>query len=189
MRRSKKFRALLRSGGIVASLVVVVSGVTFAALQSQQDVLAGNTIETATANLLISKDDTNYSASQTGFDFNSLVPGGAAMPVTGFPFYLKNSGQTDLDLKMSVSSVPVNANNIDLSRVNVLLTTMGNSGSPQSFTLQSLMTGGGVSIGNISRSNSNEYKLQISMASDAVSGNSASLGNVDFAFSGTAIAN
>lgn len=189
MRHHKKLTALLRAGGIVASMAILASGVTFAALQSQQNVLTGNTIETATANLLISKDDTNYSASQTGFDFNGIVPGGGAVPITGYPFYLKDNGQTDLALKMSVTSVPSNVSNVDLSKVNVLLTTIGSSSSPQNFTLQSLMANGGVAIGNIVRSNSNAYKLQVSMASDAVSGNSASLGNIDFAFNGTAVAN
>jgi hypothetical protein len=48
VKRSKNFKALARALGVVSAVVVVVSGVTFAALQSQQNVLAGNTIETAT---------------------------------------------------------------------------------------------------------------------------------------------
>jgi hypothetical protein len=189
MRRPKKFRALLRTLGMVAAVAIIVSGVTFAALQSQQDILKGNTIETATANLQVSLDDKTYSNSQTGFDFANVVPGGPAVPITGYPFYLKNSGGTPLALKMAVASLPSNVSNVDLSKVNVLLTTVGSNISPQSFTLQSLLSNEGVAIGNLDNSNSMELKLQVSMSSDAVTGNSAALGNIDFAFSGTATTN
>jgi hypothetical protein len=190
MKRSKNFKALARALGVVSAVVVVVSGVTFAALQSQQNVLAGNTIETATANLQISTDGTNFSNSHTGFDFNGLVPGGSAVPEAGYPFYLKNAGQTGLALKMAVTSVPSNPDNVDLSKVNVILTTVGNGAGPQTFTLQSLLGGSApLAIGNLDRSNSVGYKLQVSMAGDAVNGNSASLGNIDFTFSGTATTN
>lgn len=183
---SKNLTAWARAVGIVAAVVVVVSGVTFAALQSQQNVLTGNTIETATANLLLSKDDINYSNAQAGYDFNGIIPGGPAVPTTGYSFYLKNVGETNLALKLAVTSAPSNPGNVDLSKVNVVLTTVGSGAPLQTFTLQSLLSNGGVAFGNIDRSNSLQYKLQVSMASDAVSGNSASLGNIDFAITGTA---
>src|SRR5579884_853474 len=187
MRRFNNFKAMARAVMVVGAVVAVVSGVTFAALQSQQNTLTGNTIETATANLQISKNDTNYTNTQSGFDFSGIVPGGSAVPVTGYPFYLKNSGQVKLALKMAVVSTPSNPNNVDLSKVNVVVTTMGGNNLPtQTFSLQSLLNNGGVDIGTIDNNNSLQYKLQISMASDAVTGNSASLGGIDFAFTGVA---
>jgi len=194
MKLSTNYKALTRAVGVVAATVVVVSGVTFAALQSQQDTLTGNTIQTATANLQLSTDGISYSNSHPGFDFNELVPGGQAVPVSGYPVYLKNAGGTALALKFAVSSLPSNPNNVDLNKVNVLLTTIGSGGAPQSFSLQSLMSAsasGGLPItsGNLASGATQQYKLQVSMSSDAVTGSSASLGNIDFSFGGLAQSN
>lgn len=195
MRRTKaKNRwVLLRAVGVIAAVVIIVSGVTFAALQSQQDTLTGNTIETATANLQLSTDGTNYSNTHAGFDFNNLIPGGSAVPTAGYSFYLKNGGGTSLALKMAVSSVPANPDGVDLSKVNVLLTPVGLGTGAQSFTLQSLISGAATGLainsGNLASGAVQQFKLQVSMASDAVSGSSASLGNIDFSFSGTAVSN
>ena len=193
MRRFKNFKATVRALGVMSAVVVAVSGVTFAALQSQQDTLTGNTIETATAHLQLSKDGTSYSDSLASFDFSNLIPGGSAQPVAGEPVYLKNAGGTSLALKLAVSSVPINPDNVDLTKVNVLLTTVGTGAGIQSFSLQSLIdasaTGGLDVNGNLDSSVTQEYKLQVSMTSDAVINSGASLGNIDFAFSGLAVTN
>jgi hypothetical protein len=191
MKRSKNLKALLRAVVVMAVVIVAVSGVTFAALQSQQDVLSGNTIETATANLQLSTDGVTYTNSHAGFDFNNIVPGGQAQPLTGYPVYLKNAGGTPLALKLAVINTPSNPDNIDLSKVSLLLTTVGSGSPSQSFSLQSLMAAGGsaISSGNLVNGVSQQYKLQISMTADAVSGSSASLGSIDFAFSGQAVSN
>lgn len=194
MKRFKHKIALLRATGVVTAVVIIVSGVTFAALQSQQDKLIGNTIETATANLQLSTDGTNYSDSHAGFDFNNIVPGGQAVPTAGYPFYLKNAGGTPLSLKMAVSSTPANPNIVDLGKVNIVLTPVATGTSAQTFTLQSLIASsasGGLAItsGNLASGASQQFKLQVSMAADAVSGPTASLGNIDFSFSGTAVSN
>ncbi len=194
MLKSSKSKTITRSLGIIAATIALVSGVTFAALQSQQDVLTGNTIETATANLQLSTDGTTYGDSHTGFNFNNLVPGGAAMPVAGNSFYLKNGGGTALALKLAINSTPTNPNGVDLSKVTVLLTTVGSGTSAQGFSLQSLIAAaasGGLAINgtNLASASSQQYKLQIQMTSDAVTGSSASLGNIDFALSGIAQAN
>jgi hypothetical protein len=190
MKKRSNQLAILRAFGVVAVLVVIVSGVTFAALQSQQDTLTGNTIQTATANLQLSTDGATYTSSQAGFSFTNIVPGGSAVPTAGYSFYLKNAGGTPLNLKMAVVSTPTNPDGVDLSKVSVLLTTVG-SGTPiQTFSLQSLMASGGVSLaGSLANGTSQQYKLQVSMSTDAISGSSASLGNIDFAFSGVAVSN
>lgn len=189
MRLSTRSKTLARVVGVVAATMVVVSGVTFAALQSQQDTLTGNTIETATANLQLSKDGINYGDTQTGFDFNNLIPGGPAVPTAGYGFYLKNSGDTPLAVKFAINSIPDNPNNVDLSKVNLLVTTVGSGGAAQSFTLQSLidaspsgglpLNGAALPFGQLQ-----QYKLQVSMTTDAIIGSSASLGNLDLVFSG-----
>lgn len=194
MHRFKKFKALTRACAVVGLVLTIAGGLTFAALQSQQDTLSGNTIKTANANMLLSVDGANYSNSQPGYDFNNLIPGGAAMPLTGYSVYLKNTGATALGLKLAISSAPSNPNNVDLSKVNLLLTTVGSGSGTQSFSLASLIAAaasGGLDItsGNLASGMSQQYKLQISMASDSLTASSATLGNIDLAFNGLAVTN
>ena len=191
MTKSKRFKSIKRSLLIATLLTGLTGGAAYAVLQSQQNTLTGNTISTATANLNLSLDGTSYSSSTAGFDFNSIVPGGSAVPATGYPFYLKNSGATPLAIKFYVSSTPSNASSIDLTKVNVLLTTVGSGTSPQSFSLQALKdaaaTGGlAISTATLNPTYSQQYKLQVSIASDATIQSGASLGNIDFAFRGIA---
>jgi hypothetical protein len=191
MKKSRRLRGLKRSIITATLLTGLAGGATFAALQSQQDTLTGNIISTANANLGLSIDGTVYTSSSAGFEFDNIVPGGSAQPTTGYPFYLRNNGGTPLDIKFYVSSTPSNPSGVNLAKVNVVLTTVGSGQSPQSFSLQSLMdaktTGGiNVSAAAINPGFNQQYKLQISMASDAVVQSSATLGNIDFAFTGTA---
>lgn len=194
MELSNNIKALTRALGVVAAVVLLASGVTFAVLQSQQSKLTGNLIQTATANLQISPDGNTYSSSQSGFVFSNLVPGGQAMPQNGYTFFLKNAGGTPLALKFAVSTTPSNPDNVDLSKVNVIITP-ASGGSTQTFTLQALIaanTTGGLSIttpGQLNPDMAAQYNIKVSMASDAVTGSSASLGNIDFAFSGLAQSN
>src|ERR1700760_943872 len=134
---------LLRALAVVSTVGVLVTGVTYAALQSPQATLSGNTIQTASANLLIgtaSATSTAFSASHSGFTFSNVIPGGPSVPAGGNTFYLKNTGTVNLALKMSVGSTPVNASSIDLNKVTITLTRV-DTGTTQSATLQSLIDG------------------------------------------------
>lgn len=190
----KRFQMTTRLIVEVGVLVFLVTGVAYAALVSQQDNLTGNTIQTATANLQISKDGNNFADTLPGFDFNNLIPGGQPVPTTGYPIYLRNAGATPLTLKFWVSSLPTNLNNVDLSKVNVLISTVGATGTAQIVPLQSLLSATGanattITSGNLGVGAIQQYKLQVSMSADAVNGSSANIGNIDFAFSGTAVSN
>ena len=188
----KRYRAWLRAAGIVPAIVVIISGVTFAALQSQDNTLTGNTIATATANLQISTDGVTFTNTQPGFNFNNIVPGGAAMPVAGYPIYLKNAGGTPLTIKMLETKAPTVTGNANLDKVSILVTTVGSGNSAQSFTLNSLLSAvGGETIGttNLDPGQTQQYKLQASMTADAVNASSASITGVDLLFSGTAVSN
>jgi hypothetical protein len=186
--------ALARAIAVVASIGIVVTGVTFAALQSQQAVLSGNTIQSATASLLIgtaSPTSTAYGSSHSGFTFANVVPGGPAQPANGNVFYLKNAGTATLTLKLNVSSTPTNTSNVDLSKVNVIV-TRADSGTAQTATLQSLVDGspsGGLTLTDVlaPASAGTQYTVSVSMAADAFTGSSASIGAIDFSFSGTAV--
>jgi len=189
MRRKQSRAVWIRLIGVTASILVVVSGVTFAALQSPPVKLTGNTIETATAGLQISTDGTNFAAAQNGFDFNNVVPGTSAQGSSSFT--LKNNGTTSVGLRFSVSSVPTNPAELDLSKVNVILVPTSTS-QPQSFSLAALIAANassGLAINTpaqLAVGAKAQYTIQVTMASDAISGSSASLGNLEFAFSGVA---
>lgn len=184
---------LVRAVMVVATVGVLVTGVTFAALQSQQAVLSGNTIQSASANLLIgtaSATSTAFSSSHSGFTFANVVPGGPAQPVDGNNFYLKNTGTATLAIKLVVGGTPTNTANVDLSKVMIQITRT-DTGTTQSATLQSLIDGnpsGGLSLtDNLAPASTGvQYKISVSMTSDAFTGSSASIGAIDFVFSGIA---
>jgi hypothetical protein len=192
MRTPHHVRSFIRLIGVSLAVTVAVGGVTFAALQSQQAKLTGNTIQTAVANLQISSDGVTYSNSQTGFAFANLIPGGPATPATGYTFFLKNAGGTPLALKLAASSAPGNPNGVDLTKVHVILTP-ASGGQPESFTLQSLLdnaaTGGDAltSPAALFSGNSQQFSIQVVMDSDAVAGSSAIINNLDLSFTGTAV--
>lgn len=187
----RQFRNISRSVIIIIATLVSAGGISWAALQSAPAKLTGNTIETATAGLQVSIDGANFASSLPGFDFNNLVPGGAA--AGNYTFTLKNTGGVAVNLRFAVSSEPSNPANVDLSKVNVVLTPA--NGSPQSFALQSLIdsnASGGLAItapAQLFAGNRQLFTLQVSMASDAFSGGSASLTNIDFTFTGVAVTN
>lgn len=191
MSQYSKTTALVRAVVVMGAVMSIVSGVTFAALQSQQAVLAGNSISTASADLKISTDGTTFTTSGTGFSFANIIPGGSAVPAGGNTFYLKNSGSTNVSLKMAISNTPTNTSNVDLTKVSVIVTrTPG--GSAQTFTMQQLMdtyaTGGTAVSTPINTATTAQFSIQVSMTSDAFSGPSATLGNINIVFTGTAIA-
>lgn len=186
--------ALVRAISIVASVAIVVAGVTFAALQSQQAVLSGNTIQTASANLLIgtaSATSSEFSNSHSGFTFANIIPGEDAPAANSSSLYLKNTGAATLNVKLSVSGTPTNTSNVDLTKVLVTITRV-DTGAVQTASLATLIgngPNGGLSLTDPLAPGTTgiEYKLNVSMASDAFNGSSASIGALDFVFSGTAV--
>jgi type II secretory pathway pseudopilin PulG len=179
----------------VAMLIILIAaaGVAFAFLQSQAK-LTGNSIQTQTAGLLISQNDANYSASASGYSFAGIIPG--SQPSQTEHFMLKNTGSAQMALKLGVAGPFTNPSDVDLSKVHVILTPYSTvtsmPGTPQDFTLQSLVDAGpsGAAVnypGSLSAGSKEEFNLQISMDADAVNASGASLANLDLVF--TAIAN
>ena len=193
MKRFTNFKVWLRL--IVAIIIggMATTGVTYAALQSQQAILSGNTIESATAALQLSKDGGNYSSSTTGFDFAGLVPGGVAMPSQygGHPLWLKNTGSAGLNLNVTVNGAPTTSGDIDLSKVSLVLTPVTGGGTAQTIPLSSLIgasagTTTTLSVPTLTSGTTMQYKIQMQMASDAFSGSSATISNLNLVFAGTA---
>ncbi|HVW23624.1 MAG TPA: hypothetical protein VHB51_04060 [Candidatus Saccharimonadales bacterium] len=177
----------------IALILVGTGGIAYGLLISHLATLKGNTIETSLASLLVSADGTNFSNSLDGYFFGGLMPGGQPMPTNGYPVYLKNVGTIALTANLSVPSGFSNPNNLDLGKVHVILQPIG-AGTSQSFTLQALMDGaasGGVPLtGTAAHLGLNQvvgYNMQIQLDSDALSGPSATLTNLEFDFGGTAV--
>ncbi len=179
---------VMRAMGIIGAVIIMVTGVTMAALQSPQAVLANNKIESATADLRIGTSASSFAASRTGFDFKDLVPGGLAVPTDGNSFYLKNYGSANLGLHIAIGSVPINVSGVDLTKVLLVLTRV-DTNSTQSLSVQSLVDSyitGGVTLTDPLAGNATaEYKLRAQMTSDAFSGQSATVDDIDIVFTGT----
>ena len=186
-RRSIGVGSLARAVAVITATLSIATGVTFAALQRQKEMLLNNTIESATADLRIGTSATSFSASRTGFDFKDVVPGGPATPTDGNSFWLKNYGTAKLALKFSVGSIPINAGGVDLTKVSVVISRVDTSVS-QTFALQALVdafsTGGLTLTDPLNGGETAQYRLQLAMASDAFSGQSAAVSDVDMVFSG-----
>ncbi|HWT55628.1 MAG TPA: hypothetical protein VN031_01200 [Candidatus Microsaccharimonas sp.] len=180
--------AIARAVGVVAAVAIMVTGVTFAALQSQQAVLSGNMIQSASANLLIgtaSATSSEFSSSHSGFTFTDIVPGGPAVPATS-SLYLKNTGTATLSVKLSVGATPTNTSNVDLSKVMLRITRV-DTDTTQSASLQALIDGGLSLTDTLAPASTGiEYTLSASMTDDAFTGSSAAIGAIDLVFSGTA---
>ena len=178
--------------GLGASvLALAAGGVAFALLQSHAD-LTGNSVQTDSAGLLISKDTNIYSTTTSGYSFTGIVPGFQASQAK--PLFLENTGSAPLALKLSAANPPTNSDDMDLSKVKVVLTprdaTTNAPGAAQSFPLQSLIDNpGGMPIDSpvaLAPSDHQRYDIQVSMDADAVNGSSAALSNLDLTFSGVA---
>jgi hypothetical protein len=177
---------------VTAVIIGLATGATYALLQSQLGIVKDNIIQTAIANLQVSSSGTNYSNTMEGYAFGNLIPGGQPTPMNGYPIYLKNVGTTPLDVKLGISSPVNNPDNVDLSKVKVILTpTYG--GAQQIFTLQELIaanaTGGKLVNQAIHMIPTQVFQMtmQVSMDSDAISGPGATLSNVNFNFGGVAV--
>jgi hypothetical protein len=175
---------LVRAALVLGSVGVLVTGVTFAALQSQQASLTGNSIQSATADLRIGTSASSFDVSRSGFTFKDVVPGGPAMPVDGQIFYLKNYGTAALTLKVVVGSVPINTSSVDLSKVKLQITRVDND-VVQTASLQTLTSTGLVLTDPINATSVVQYKLRASMDEDAFNGTGVALSGIDLVFSGT----
>jgi hypothetical protein len=186
-----KYGLVTRGLVVIGSLAVLVTGVSFAALQSPTASLTNNTIQSASADLRIGTSATSFAASRSGFTFSDIVPGGAVKPDPGHSFWLKNYGSANLNVKLSIGSTPVNTSNVDLNQVWVVITRQDTLAS-QSFKLQALVDAYPAGLALTDSLNGGavaEYKLQAKMDENAFSGSGASISDIDFVFSSSAVSN
>lgn len=186
----RSLQPLLRAITVISSITILVTGVTYAALQSGQAKLAGNTIKTATASLKISLNGNDYSDTQSGLTFADVVPGAATATASTNGFYLKNLGSVPLTLKLAISSTPTNTQNVDLSKVYLVLTRT-DTNAVQKLSLGSLVsanaTGGTALTDSLKAGTAADYQIAVQMDADAFSGSSADISGIDFVFNGSAV--
>ena len=183
----KNQAALVRAIAILSGVAVLVTGVTFAALQSQQATLTGNSIQSATADLRIGTSQSTFDASRNGFSFKDLVPGGPAVPADGHTFYLKDYGSASLKLRLALGSVPANTANMDLSKVKLVLNRVDTASADQTISLKALSETGLQLTDPINAGTVAQYKLRAVMEADAYEGTGAAVTGIDLVFSGTAL--
>jgi hypothetical protein len=185
------FQPIARAVMVVSAVAVLATGVTYAALQSKQASLTGNTISTASADLRIGTSASTFSNTRSGFDFINIVPGAQPAPTDGNAFYLKNYGTAPLALKVAISSVPANISTVNLDKVYLTFTRVDTT-TTQKFSVASLVASnasGGVAItDNLAGGFVAQYKTQVSMDDEAFTGTSATVGGVDIVFNGTVTA-
>lgn len=176
---------------VVSAVAVLATGVTYAALQSKQASLTGNTISTATADLRIGTSETTFSSTRSGFDFTNIIPGTTPSPADGYSFYLKNYGKAPLALKFSINTVPTNISAVDLTKVYLSLTRVDTSVT-QKISIAALAasdsTGGIALTDALAGLTVAQYKTQVVMDDDAFTGTSATIGGIDLELKGTVIA-
>ena len=191
-RRGRNWLRLAQIATLLTASVTLVSGISYALLQSQFGAVKSNTIQTAIAGLQVSTDGTTFYSQLEGYNFGGLVPGGQPVPTNGSPVYVKNVGTAPLAVKLSIPTGFTNPNNVDLNKVHLILSPLG-GGAGQNITLQALVdsaSSGGVALTQATHLNIGQimgYTLQVSMDSDAVSGSTATLSNIEFDFGGTAV--
>lgn len=112
---ARQFNPLLRAILVIGSVMVLVTGITFAFTSTAS--LTGNTISSVTANLLVNNgDDDVFSESETGFAFENLNAGEYSDPAEEFA--LQNNGDTALDVNVQVtgeSALPAGVDGDDIT--------------------------------------------------------------------------
>jgi hypothetical protein len=186
----------VRSVSIFGVVAVLVTGVTYAALQSQAT-LTNNTIASATASLQVQSTG-SFASQDAGFAFTGVIPGGSAVPALGNAFKLRNNGTIDLDIAASIPTAPTFtvspvAGPVDLSKVDLVLScTTGANSFALTTDIAALVAAhgtGGVSMtpDNLPFSglNTADCTVQVQMDSDAFTGGSANSTNFNIVFTGT----
>lgn len=187
MRSIIKVNPVFRAVGVIGAVAALVTGITFAALNSQAT-LTNSTIDTATANLKLWDGD-SFESSAPGFTITNLIPGTGS---GNLPFYFQNSGGVGLNLTAHVPAAPTASG---FSGWNNLKVTFHNdfTDSTTSTNMQDLLdgnvplSGGALSAGAQGNSGApnteGNFTAKFDITPAAVTGSSASVGafNIDFA--------
>lgn len=188
----RKINPLARAIGIIGAVMALVTGVTYAALQSQAT-LTDNTISSATADLQIDNMENNgtnpqaFSDTDTGFAFTGVVPGGSAS--NSHSFQLKNNGTTPMTIKVGMPALPTwvvsPSGTVDNSKVMLNITCTGPTLTYNDF-VQTIWSTGSSMSGTLGAGEVTACTTNVTMDSDAFTGESAASSTFNLIFTGTA---
>lgn len=196
MLKTHAISPVVRAVLVVGAVAALVTGVTFAALDSDAT-LTNNRVESATAGLQVDNtDDATNPAGSTdvGFAFTGLVPGAEYLS-PGHHFSLKNTGDTELRVKVKVSGGTLDGA-IDKSKIYFQFEDLDNDSAPanpKEYTLEELETAGqwlpGVSgADDLEVGGARNFEVKVRLGADAITGDSASFDGFTFTFTGSSFA-
>jgi len=202
MKRLFNINPFLRATGVIGAVAVCVTGITFAALNSQAT-LTGSTLTSADASLLIYNGST-FASTATGFNITGLIPGTPG--TTGNPgtdgsgttehVYFQNAGGTPIAITATVPTLPAApAGGYGFSDFhNVTVNIFGEACNTNIQTTLFDLNAGAVTLpctmaagatGNSSApGTSGNYDFTFNINEAAVTGSSAGVGPFDVDFNG-----
>jgi hypothetical protein len=194
MQNIRNINPVLRATGIIAVVAALVTGITFAALQSQAT-LTNSTIASATADLQIDNTDngSGFSNTDTGYAFTGVVPGGADSNTGNFQLKNNSTGGADLSIDVQVPTLPtwtvVPAGPVVNADVDVIISCTGTLGVFGVTTDLVSINAGPVALtgANLDNGDTATCTVKISMDATAFTGTNASSTNFDFVFTGTGV--
>ena len=183
---TKQAMILTRGIGAIAATAVLVTGVSFAALTSNNVTLSDNSFSTASATLLISNGGDFSSTSVTGFDAGTLAPGQTSDTAS---FQLDNTGGVPLTITAIADAIN-NPNSIDgsLETIHVLRTDGGATGANSEDVTLATLAGGNVGLpgGPIAADTVASYTVSLTL-DPSFSGPQGATLSFDTVFSGTQV--
>ena len=192
MQSIRSISPVVRAVGVIGAVAILVTSITYAALQSQVT-LTNNTIASASTDLQINNTDNGgtFVDTDTGFAFTGAVPGGAESSVGNFQ--LKNNGTADMNITVKVPTLPTwtvsPAGPVDNSKVTVKLSC---TDANETYTVTKSLTDLNAAAvtfatGSLAAGDTATCTAKIAMAVDAFTGESANASNFTFEFTGTPV--
>ena len=198
MTLTRQINPVVRAIAVIASVMALVTGVTFAALQDSVT-LSNNTISSANADLQIWDGD-SFEATAPGIQVTNLVPGQGSQD---YPVYLKNNGANALyayatvpnppaepsggydftgweNLKVTIKSTEPNCVSTDSTVVTNMQALMD---SQVALPCNTLAAGAQGDSGSIATEGN--YTISFDIAPSSINGDSPGVGSFDLVISGS----
>lgn len=193
MLKSISISPVIRAVLVVGAVAALVTGVTFAALDSEAT-LTDNDLASATVGLQVNNTDNggDPAATDTGFDITGLVPGSEYLP-PGYHFSLTNTGDTDMRVKVKVTG-GTESGTVDKTKVHFRFdNTTDATSSPVEYTWAELEAAGQTLPGvsdpdDLGVAETNHFDMRVKLDADAITGSSASIDDFTFTFTGSSFA-
>ena len=182
-----KFNPMVRAVAVIGIVAGLTTAVTFAVLQSQAT-LTSNTISSGTAGLLVNNtaNDTPEGATDTGFNFTGVVPGGSASD--SHSFTLHNTGTAPLTIKVGMPALPTwtvtPSGTVDNTKVALNINCTGPT-LTLADTVQNIWFSNSTMAGTLGVGETANCSANITMDAAAFTGESASSTVFDLTFTGT----